>query len=69
MRAEPYPISPEERLREIAAILARGLRARRDRPATSPQTVTTSAEKLPPDSCVNCLEPAAVPRLSAHHNG
>jgi hypothetical protein len=69
MRAESHPISlsPDQRLREAAAILARGLRRLRERPDASPQSAATSAESVSWDSCANCLEVPPDLRLSVHN--
>ena len=55
MRAEQDPISlsHDQRLRESAAILARGLRRLRTSRDASHESAATSAERISPDSCVN----------------
>lgn len=69
MRADLDPLSPspDQRTRAIAAVLARGLRARRDRLATSHESATASAETISPESRANCLEVPSQLRLSVLH--
>jgi hypothetical protein len=69
MRPHSDRISPEQRLREIAAILACGLRRLRTSHDASPQSATTSAERISDDSFANCLEVPQDLRLSVLHNG
>jgi hypothetical protein len=69
MRHEPAPgllhdLTPDERFRELASLLALGLRALRDRAASSPDLGTISALEPAADSCPNSLEVPAETRLS-----
>jgi hypothetical protein len=68
MRAghDPISLSLEQRLREVAAVLARGLRRLRDGRDASPVGDSTSAEILSSDSSANCLEVPPNLRLSVH---
>ena len=58
---DPHHLTPEQRLDEVAAILATGVRrvlALRVSPATSPAPL-----QIPPDSSQNCLEVSPQSRL------
>ncbi len=64
---DPLPLSPAERLRELARLLARGLLrlASRRIPATVPAPCS-DAEKASESEQV-CLEVVRDPRLSVHN--
>ncbi len=71
MRPDPAPslppdLTPDERFRELAALLALGLRALRDRARSSPHPGATSTQEPPSESGPNCLEVSGDPRLSVH---
>jgi hypothetical protein len=66
MRPCHDPISPEERLRQIASILAAGVRALRDRAALSANPGDISASDNFLESRPNCLESGGDSRLSVH---
>ena len=53
--ADPAFLTPDDRLREVAAVLARGLVRLHDRPGPG-DAVEQPAAKNPPDSSPNCLE-------------
>jgi hypothetical protein len=56
----------DERLREIAALLAAGLLRLRCRAALIPGPAVAPGPKNPPDSSLNCLEVSGEVRLSVH---
>lgn len=58
--------TPEERFAELANLLARGLRALRDRAPASAERATIPASGPPPESGPNCLEVSTDLRLSVH---
>lgn len=71
MRRAPAPGPPldpaaDERFAELAALLARGLRALRDRASASAGPGPISAAEPHPDSCPNCLEVPGDLRLTVH---
>ena len=65
---DPRHLSPEQRLDELTAILATGVRrvlALRVTPATSP--TLAQPEQILPDSSENCLEVSPRSRLHGTH--
>jgi hypothetical protein len=62
----PLDPTPDERFRELAALLAAGVRALRDRPDASPGPSITSADDPLAESGPNCLELSPETRLSVH---
>lgn len=66
MRPGLLDLSPDERLLEIAGLLAAGARALRDRTAVSPVSPAGFATSVVLNSAANCLELPAQPRLSVH---
>jgi hypothetical protein len=56
---EPEQLSPDERLREIAAVFAAGFLRLRDRPDPDPVSAPPAAPEKPSDSGPDCLEGSA----------
>jgi hypothetical protein len=59
-------LSPDERLREVAAILAAGVARLRLRAALPGSGGDGPGSEKPPESAPNCLEVSAETRLSVH---
>ena len=68
MRSHPRPesppseLTPDQRRRELAAILARGLRRLRDRAALSSEPAST----IPPEASFSTLEAVSDKSLTVH---
>ena len=63
--SNPHLLTPEDRLREVAAVLGRGLIRLLNRPTVA-GPAEQAASKNPPDSSQNCLELPAETVLSVH---
>jgi hypothetical protein len=59
---DPACADTDQQLREVARILAAGLRRLHGRPAARPGLL--SPPENPPESVPNCLDPSSEPRLS-----
>jgi hypothetical protein len=59
-------LSPDERFRQLARLLAAGLLRLRDRPAEPAGSGSSPAPEKPPESAANRLELSAETRLSVH---
>jgi hypothetical protein len=63
---DPTSLTPDERLRELAALLARGLLRLHERRLLPGADGPTSPPEKPPESVSNCLELPGETRLSVH---
>jgi hypothetical protein len=64
--ADCLSLMPDERCREVARILAGGVRRLRSRAAIPADPIQYPDPEIPADSSRDCLELSAQPRLSVH---
>jgi hypothetical protein len=65
-RADSLDLTPDERFREVARILAVGVRRLRNQPQVAVRPDLHLDSQNPADSSRDCLELPAHPRLSVH---